>query len=621
MTLGQLSPLSWIQLTIGLVVFLGPGYLFLSLSPLRKELDRTFTLIVSFGLSISLWALLLSVTNLFRLRIPAWLGITLFVFCGLVGLFINHPWQRGWRISLSRGRDHLYRIFLWIILGCTLFIELWNIRGEVAGLGSDSYHHTLFTQLIIEEGRVPESFGPFTPVVTFTYHFGFHAMAAFLGWISDFPARLLLLAVGKILIIFCALSMALAAEKSTGSKIAGTCAAILTATVCVFPSYMLEWGRYTQLTGLTLMGLFFGLFWIWMQRNFEPRMIPVLSILSVGIGLSHYRVIAMTVEAAIIFTLSFGLGRFTVNEWKKVFIRGTTLVSATILGFTPWFFHLWKSNHIGYKIISSFPLDSYFTIQRLGQPALNYPTNIIILIMGGITLIAGFIFKNRLVIGLTLWSLLLLIPSRYILLIDSVSVLISLFIPLTIIIGWGLSRLEQVTSSKNSILLRNGTTLAVILILSLSGTVTKLTYPINHDSYVRPSDMAAMEFIKNKISEDAYFMINIYRFPFSDTLMVGSDAGYWIPLLANRRTVIPPMGFTSERVKDPYYNDKLRKIEQLSHRITSAEGIEMLKEMGVTHIYIGERGGTMNPEELLSSNNFTLIYQTGPVYIFQVNKN
>lgn len=618
MMLGQLSPLSWIQLIIGLVVFLGPGYLFLSLSPLRKELDRTFTLVASFGLSISLWALLLSITNLFRLSIPAWLGIVLFAFCGLVGLFINKPWQSGW-ISLDCRRGSLYRTFLWLILGGTLFIELWNVRSEVAGLGSDSYHHTLFTQLIMEEGRLPESFGPFTPVVTFTYHFGFHAMAAFLGWTSDLPTRLLLLAVGKILIILCALSVALAAEKSTGSRIAGTCAAILTATVCVFPSYMLEWGRYTQLTGLTLMSLFAGLFWIWMQRNFDLRMIPVLSILAVGIALSHYRVIAMTVEAAVIFTLSFGLGRFRVNEWKKAFIGGTILVSATFLAFTPWLFHLWTSNHVGYKIISSFPLNSYFTIQRLGQPALDYPTNIVILTIGGISLIAGFIFKERLIVGLTLWTLLMLVPSRYVLLIDTVSVIISLFIPLAIIIGWGLFQLEQATLIKNSILHLNGLTPAVIFALSLSGMVTKLTYPINHDSYVRLSDMTAMEFIKKKIPENAYFMINIYRFPFSDTLMVGSDAGYWIPLLANRRTVIPPMGFASERVKDPHYIDKLRKIEQLSDQLTSAEGMEMLREVGVTHIYIGERGGAIDPEELLSSNHFTPIYQNGPVYIFRVN--
>jgi hypothetical protein len=116
-------------------------------------------------------------------------------------------------------------------------------------------------------------------------------------------------------------------------------------------------------------------------------------------------------------------------------------------------------------------------------------------------------------------------------------------------------------------------------------------------------------------AQDDYF-VNLFT-PLYKTLP--SDGGYWIPLLTGRETVVPPMVFTNERVSDPNYVENLRFIEKLNGDLTSPEGLEMLRNEGITHVYVGERGGPINPADLLSSPYFKLIYENNSVYIFEYN--
>ena len=51
--LSSLSPLDWIGLVAGLVLFAGPGYALLSFYPDRRDFDRTQTTVVSACLAIA----------------------------------------------------------------------------------------------------------------------------------------------------------------------------------------------------------------------------------------------------------------------------------------------------------------------------------------------------------------------------------------------------------------------------------------------------------------------------------------------------------------------------------------------------------------------------------------
>ncbi len=616
-TIVDISFISWLRLLFGLILFLGPGKLLLSISPFRKEFDRSIAFIVTFGYSVAIWAILLSISYLFKINIPTHIAIFFYLLCWLIYIIIDKPHKS---YSLNLNKVSFYRISLWIFIFLTFMIRIWIVRFEVAGLGSDSYHHTLFAQMIRDNGMIPMNMGSNYPVITFTYHFGFHAIVAFLGWISGLPTRLLVLILGYILLAICSLAVGFSTERITGSKIAGFAATICVACFFIFPSYMLMWGRYTQLTGLTLISIFLIPFWSWINNDYSKSGIIELGILAAGTGLTHYRMVAFLVIGVLVIVVFQLLGKETSN-WKKG-IKGGILLFFTSLSFlVPWFIHLWQSFQVGYPVEASLPASAFFSIDRLGQEALNYPLNLAALILVGISILLGILHKDKIIIAITLWCLIALLPSRNIQLLDTVSVLISLGIPLAILVGVAISKFcDFITSSKFSPFIKNIIAPVLVGALGISGIIGTLTYPTTLDSYLKASDLKAFEFINEDIPMDAKFMINIYRFNFSDILMVGSDGGYWIPLLTGRETVVPPMVFTNERVSDPIFVENLRMLGKLNGDLTSPESLDMLSYQGITHVYIGERGGPINPVDLLSSPYFKLVYESNSVYIFEYNQ-
>ena len=65
-----------------------------------------------------------------------------------------------------------------------LAIRLYVVRDLPAGLWGDSYHHTMITQLLLDNHGLFSSWQPYAPLETFTYHYGFHANAALLSWLT-----------------------------------------------------------------------------------------------------------------------------------------------------------------------------------------------------------------------------------------------------------------------------------------------------------------------------------------------------------------------------------------------------------------------------------------------------
>lgn len=131
-------------------------------------------------------------------------------------------------------------------------------------------------------------------------------------------------------------------------------------------------------------------------------------------------------------------------------------------------------------------------------------------------------------------------------------------------------------------------------------------------------DVAAMEWIRAHIPADAKFLINVRHWQVGT--YVGTDGGYWIPLLTGRDTVLPPAVYlygSAEYVKG---------INELAKTIAVAEswGTEsmhrLLSDNGVTHVYIGARGGNLTPRMFMDSSYYHPVYSNGAVWIFEVEE-
>jgi len=52
--------------------------------------------------------------------------------------------------------------------------------------------------------------------------------------------------------------------------------------------------------------------------------------------------------------------------------------------------------------------------------------------------------------------------------------------------------------------------------------------------------------------------------------------------------------------------------------VDSPEFLELLHREGVTHVYVGAKGGALQPQLFLASPNYRTIYESGAVWIFEV---
>ena len=241
----------------------------------------------------------------------------------------------------------LSRVVLWAVVLTAATLGVWSLRRVLVGPGSDSYHHALITQLIVERGGLPDSYLPYTPLVTFTYHFGFHATAAALVTLTGLSPVLITAALAQLLTAVAALSVAFFTEAATGSKPAAAVSAVVGGLVILFPAYMFNWGRYTQLTGLVLLPIFLGVIWLWARAGWKQQMgmAGTVGLLAAGMALTHYRVTLMAVSAlATLLSVEYLTRREFWDDWRTIAPRivgrlmAALAVAAVLVA--PWAWHL-----------------------------------------------------------------------------------------------------------------------------------------------------------------------------------------------------------------------------------------------------------------------------------------
>ena len=157
--------------------------------PFRKSLDSIGNLVYSVIFSLTVWSFLLLILRFFPFKVNREIAYIFFIVGWLLFLIKSKPWKLS-QFKLFFSKKLLIKLVFLITLLITIFVGIYSIKEIVVGLGSDSYHHTLITQLILDKGKIPDNYLPYAPIVSFTYHFGFHSLAAAFSWLSGIPPRL-----------------------------------------------------------------------------------------------------------------------------------------------------------------------------------------------------------------------------------------------------------------------------------------------------------------------------------------------------------------------------------------------------------------------------------------------
>ncbi|MDH7474348.1 MAG: hypothetical protein QHJ74_10150 [Anaerolineae bacterium] len=582
--------------------------------------DFTPTLTLSTLSALATWMTFLVWAGAF-IHLEAW-SVRLIVGANTaLGLiYFARDRKQWWTKKYWLGNNLLSTIALWTVVILAIALRLFVGRGLVMLPGSDAYHHTLIAQLFAEQGGIPRTYEPYAPLVSYSYHFGFHSIVALFRWL--FGTELLVTTKTLALVLNGAIAavVGLLSEQIAGNRRAGIVAAALVGLIMVSPFCLLRWSRFTQTAGTLFLTA--SLWVLSTGRKDTGWVFPPLLI--AGMVFSHYRIAFFW---ALFVATAGGIKvlqhrRDEVKRWLAIAIISAVLVA-------PWLLRVAWIQHDPYGLRITYPtLEGYNDLERLEKPILSFITNVPVVVSSILLIIAAWLGKKNKTMqwALVAWCFVLvsgaiILPLTGVYFWDLKTSLLTLPIPLATLAGvggdflWNAAR-GNVRSAIRGILI-------IALVSSIGIGISHFPHLIyTAPPFLKPGDLVTMEWIENNTPKDALVLVDFIQFEWSPGWMVGIDAGYWIPLLAHRATVLPPMIYAWEWV-DPSnllagFNAShalLLQQDEQSQSIT-----DMLGKYGITHVFIEAQHWLLPPRKLAQDPRVRESYRQDRVWMFEVTK-
>jgi hypothetical protein len=287
----------WLKVVlVGIFIFVIPGWgILLTLWSGWKNSSFIVKLLLSSGVSIAIYPIIFLWVDLFGFQLGPLLGWVPAIIGTVVIIWRNrgsNPLKRFQAQLISIKSDLAYITGFLIVVGLIIFTRLWGVRILDVPLWGDSYHHTMISQLLVNNGGLFDSWEPYADLSSFTYHFGFHALAAVFHWVTGLQLSESVIFVGQLLNVLAVLTLFPLAKKLGVNRWAGVFAILVAGLLIPLPMFYVNWGRYTQLTGQVILLVMMYFLWDLIEKeDINWKSILITSVLIAGIALSHYRVL------------------------------------------------------------------------------------------------------------------------------------------------------------------------------------------------------------------------------------------------------------------------------------------------------------------------------------------
>jgi hypothetical protein len=425
--------------------------------------------------------------------------------------------------------------------------------------------------------------------------------------------------------------------KIGNNRWAGVVAVLIAGLLSPMPMFFTNWGRYTQLAGLVILpGLIFLLLLFSEENNRRKKNIALLSIILAGVALTHYRILLFGLAFLVVYLLF----QDHTSEYKTKLIILLWSGLFTLMIFLPWLVNIGSGKmvlQLSNKLQTSAGNLTQAIIQynAIGNISDYFPA-----ILWIITIFAvGFFlwWQNHTSTKIIAWSLIVfLISNPYLLKLPGTGVtnnfamMISAYLPNSILLGGFICYLTLVSFARDSQKINKiATVIGLLTIISIGGCgafqQNKEIQPQTLSLVARP-DVRAARWIRTHVPENAHFLVNSFL-AFNNTTAVGSDAGWWLPIIADRKTNLPAINYIYEENPDPQYWQKIRSFtSEVNNNLPALDKIiGLLKNEKISYVYIGQQQGqinfagpTLDPKLLLASNHFKLVYHQDRVWIFSI---
>lgn len=618
------------------LLFVLPGWAVLVwLAPAHPRKGAGFAALAA-GTGLAIYSLLFLWTDALSLHLGTWY-VVLVLAASVVSLAWHYRAHRP-RTGRRQFRSWFQAQALWPNVALVLVMGLvFAVRFLVIGtidipLWGDSYQHTMIVQLMFDHGGLFDSWEPYAPLQSFTYHFGFHTAATAFGWLSGQDAPTAVLWTGQILNGLAIFTLYPLAVRIGRNRWAGVVAVLIAGLLSPLPMGYTNWGRYTQLAGQVLLPVAVYFTWSALEApRRDWRLLALSWILVAGLALTHFRVVIIY-GLFIVAWLILSLRR---ANWRAALGRLVWLGLGVAALSIPWAVRLLSGRLVPIFVdkvttppaqVATFDLEA----NAIGDLTAYLAPGLWLLL--GLALVIGLWRRRRGLVLMAAWWLLALLASNPEHLglpgtgvISNFALFIAIYLPAGLLIG---DLGGQILAWPALRRLPGPVLPLLILVVGLFGARDRMTdvQPTPYTLVARP-DLRAMDWIEANTPEDSRFLVNGF-FAYGGTIYVGSDGGWWLPLLARRANTVPPINYGQEAWPTADYRERLHALPtELSGRdLADPEVLDLLADYGVTHVYVGQRQGRVNyggphvidPEQMLNSDRYRLLYHRDRVWTFEI---
>ncbi|MFN2201396.1 MAG: hypothetical protein ACK2UO_09320, partial [Caldilineaceae bacterium] len=579
-----------------------------------------------------------------------------------------------WATDLRRRRRFiaaaLCRQETWLALFVSLlllaiFTRWLQVRALVLPNWVDSVHHVMIARLIVQTGALPLSYEPYIANSVFSYHWGFHSLVAWVAWIyglsTPFQIASLTLVLGQVINVLMLWALYAAGRVLFASRRAGFLAAALGMFVSWMPAYYAAWGRYPHLTGMAVaVTLLAGLWRLAETRSASWGWWGVVVLSAAGVSLIHVRVAVFTALFAVLLLVWIAISRMRTSKDRvsvlTVLARWMTAALAAVLLIAPWLLRLSTHPRVSETIIrqTSEKVAWSEALNRIPWRQVWVPgmRPITALATGGVSefLLRHEATKWALWGSGTLLVLLLLIailnrrrrkghvpfPWAGLILVYAWTACLLLLVNSDIA---GIPTLGFVSVSAAAI------TFFAPASLSASGIVTWASGVVIPLRWLRPAavimtmaialwgaahmrdivnpstvlvdaqDLSALNWVCENTPSDARFAVDTWLW--QGTTYAGDDAGYWISVLCDRQTIVPPViyALTASRADVVRLNSELSEWTAIQSQSNEAI-VTYLRSHAISHLFVGRHARHLDPAKLASSLDLELLYNSDSAYVF-----
>jgi hypothetical protein len=197
------------------------------------------------------------------------------------------------------------------------------------------------------------------------------------------------------------------------------------------------------------------------------------------------------------------------------------------------------------------------------------------------------------------------------------SLYITLFLPLALFLAVTADRFWRRLSRRHwlwqgLVTFAAGAGLAAALLFGVQQQVTILNW---QTILAHREDVAGLEWVAEQLPEDATVAVNSWRW--LGNTWTGHDGGAWLVPLTGRTSTTPPADYL-------YNPDLFQEVNAFNEAATlipdwsDPGAASWLRQQGVTHVFIGTRGGFFDPAALNRNPEMQMVYGRNGVFVFEV---